>query len=608
MSKSEKSSSSDKFNSSGFSWKGVTIDLPSKGKTIIDNNHGAVREGELLALMGPSGCGKTTLLNFLAGRGTPKKSTSTGEVMLNDRHVTTGMLRQLSSYVEQEDSLIGSLTVRETIDYAAKFQGLAKSQRLDLVTSLIKKLGLEDQANTLIGTPVSKGISGGQKRRVSVASQLITQPKVLFLDEPTSGLDSKASLEVIARIKEIAREHRMIVIASIHQPSSTTFNLFDRVMFLAKGKTVYTGPTEQVVPYFASINRPIALHVNPAEFILDLINTDFGQDSDDGIIDELQGVYQKSDMHDHLLSVIDSIKSTEFHMDQTTESTRKPNVISQTFILLQRLFVKSRRDLLAYYIRVAMYLGLAIMMGTVWLRLSSSQDSIIPFQNAIFFSGAFMSFMAVAYIPSYLEDLSSYKKEQMNGLYGPTAFVFSNFMVGAPFLFFLALLFSIPGYFLVNFRESASGFFTFVMWLFLDLLAAESLVVLLSSIFPIFVVALALTASANGLWMCVNGFLVNEKILNVFWYYTFYWINYQRYVYQGMIFNEMKTRVYDCGPSCECMYQSELADQCKIAGEAVLKSVGYGRDQTGMWVGILIAIIFAYRLLAWSWLQYKSRK
>lgn len=154
-----------------------------------------------------------------------------------------------------------------------------------------------------------------------------------------------------------------------------------------------------------------------------------------------------------------------------------------------------------------------------------------------------MSFMAVAYVPSFLEDRSTFIKERSNGLYGPTAFLLSNFIIGLPYLcmsligfseaeltiylVLISFLFSVTTYFLNNFRPTAPAFFTWIMWLFLDLLAAESLVVLISSLFPSFVISLALTAFANGLWMSVGGFLVPPQILNVFWRYVFHYIDYQ---------------------------------------------------------------------------------
>ncbi|KAF4215543.1 hypothetical protein CNMCM5878_007899 [Aspergillus fumigatiaffinis] len=137
------------------------------------------------------------------------------------------------------------------------------------------------------------------------------------------------------------------------------------------------------------------------------------------------------------------------------------------------------------------------------------------------------------------------------------------------------------------------------MWLFLDLLAAESLVVFVTSIFPNFVIALALVAFANGLWMSVGGFLVSPTILNPFWKYVFHYIDYQAYVFQGMMVNEFSRRTYSCGDGCHCMYQTDLAAQCRIRGTGVLESYGYATGRTGKWVGILIGIIAVYRLFGW---------
>ena len=167
------------------------------------------------------------------------------------------------------------------------------------------------------------------------------------------------------------------------------------------------------------------------------------------------------------------------------------------------------------------------MMGTVWLRLPTTQDSIQPFINAIFFGSAFMSFMAVAYVPAFIEDRATFAKDRANGLYGALPFSIANFIIGLPYLFLIAVIFSVIAYWLSNFSPSGDAFMLWIMWLFLDLVAAESLVVLVSSLFPIFVVALAVVAFANGLWMSVGGFLVSPRILNVFWRFVFHYIDYQ---------------------------------------------------------------------------------
>jgi hypothetical protein len=158
------------------------------------------------------------------------------------------------------------------------------------------------------------------------------------------------------------------------------------------------------------------------------------------------------------------------------------------------------------------------------------------------------------------------------------------------------MLFSVIAYWLSNFRPDVRTFFTWIMWLFLDLLAAESLVVFASSLVPSFVIALALVAFANGLWMSVGGFLHPIPLLNVFWKYVFHYIDYQAYVFQGMMVNEFKSRTYDCASDCQCSYPTEGL-QCQIPGTAVLSAYGYPVDGEGIWVAILIGIIAAYRLL-----------
>jgi hypothetical protein len=338
------------------------------------------------------------------------------------------------------------------------------------------------------------------------------------------------------------------------------------------------------------------LYMNPAEFVIQLVNTDFSSD-------QTKSSQQLTHLHNAWLN---SPSGTFLHptsassppLKDTYTTSANPLLIPLT--LIHRSFIKSYRDVVAYGIRIAMYIGLAIMMGTVWLRLAPTQTNIQNFTNAIFFGGAFMSFMAVAYIPAYLEDLAMFRKERANGLYGPTSFMVANFVVGVPYLFLIALVFSVIAYWLGNFNPEASRFWTWVMWLFLDLLAAESLVVLLSSLIPIFVVALAATAFANGLWMCVNGFMVQPQTLNVFWRYVFHYIDYQAYVFRGMMVNEFGNREYDCGEGCACMYKSVLEDQCKIDGKAVLAQYNYGTENVGKYVGYMLIIVLVYRVFGWA--------
>ncbi|KAK9355632.1 P-loop containing nucleoside triphosphate hydrolase protein [Lipomyces doorenjongii] len=622
----------------------------ASGRVILSDISGCVPRGNMLAVLGPSGSGKTSLLDILANRSTISVD---GRIWLDGTTPRDDkQIRNRVRYVQQEDALIGALTVRETLLFAARLGRTSASRGTDggkralyqYVDSVISRLGLSEQANTKIGTPIQRGLSGGQKRRVSVGEKLVANIGgsddnscvVLVLDEITSGLDAVAAYEVVSRVKEFAEATGMIVVASIHQPSTATFTLFDSVLLMSQGKQVYFGPVNQVTDYFAKQGLIIPSNYNPAEFLLEITNTDFIATKersthlqltkeiigDGDQIDQLCRAWNVSEEAKLLEAVLCKAVSEE-HLDRNLRSDISrlggfsgiAITFRNTMILVQRAIIKGYRDILAYGVRVIMYLGLAVLMGTVWLRLSANENTIQSFFNAIFFGSAFMSFMTVAYIPAFLEDLATYKKESHENLYGPAAFLLANVIVGLPFLFLITILFAVVEYWMTGFRSSATAFFRFVMWLFLDLIAAESLVVLVSTIAPIFVAALAITAFANGLWMAVGGFLVQPNVLNKFWYYTFYWIDYQRYVFEGMIFNEVEQRSYSCpwtseGGCSGCMYAAtEVEDGvCKISGKTVLDARGYGGNWTGLWVGLVIAIAIAMRLLAYVWLKFKARR
>ncbi len=355
-----------------LSWHDVTVRVKDR-KTkqpipILSSASGFVEAGQMVALMGPSGSGKTTLLNVLAHR-TTANAEILGEVMINNERASLTAVRNLSSFVEQEDALIGSLTVKETISFAARLalpSSVSKKERVQRVDDLLDAFGIQGQANTLVGTPIRKGISGGQKRRLSVASQLIADPRILFLDEPTSGLDSAASFEVMKYIKRVAVQHRLIVVASIHQPSTATFALFDQLMLLSGGKTCYFGPRAGVQSYFDNISHPIPAYTNPAEFLLALVNVDFAKDNELSRtrLQFVHSAWAGSAQAAQAKSQIQTGATTKLASEKASSqdySVEKRNARIVTFVLLHRSWIKSYRDVIAYGIRIAMYTGLAIM-------------------------------------------------------------------------------------------------------------------------------------------------------------------------------------------------------------------------------------------------------
>jgi ABC-type multidrug transport system ATPase subunit len=568
----------------------------------------------MMAIMGPSGCGKTTLLNFLAHREYSGSADVSGTVLINNQKPSLSDVRRLSSYVECDDALIGALTVKETLYFAARLSLSASksaAERQRRVNELLQAFGLTAASDTIIGTLVRKGISTGQKRRTSVAAQLISAPKILFLDEPTSGLDSEASFNVMSFVRDVARQNNLIVVASIHQPSTTTFELFDRLLLLSEGMPCFSGKTRDVKSYFDDIGFPMPNLTNPADFLLRISSIDFERDTDAARA-RLGNIHEAWKSNPKPASTTaSSLKDLATLPDDDYYSTIEAGsgfgrFINITWTLLHRSWIKSYRDLLVYGLRFGMYLGLAIMMGTVWLRLPPTQASLQPYANCILFGSTFMSFMAVVYVPAFVEDRAVFVKDRANGLYGSTPFVISNFLVGLPYLFIITITSSSFAYWMVNFRPDGVAFMVWIMWMYLNLVAAESLVVLMSALFPNFVGALALTAMANGIWMACNGFMVPVIALNVFYKYVFYYINYQAYVFRGLVVNEFGFRNYTCGDDCFCMFNSRLASECLIEGSGVLQSYGFDvtADPEAKRVGITIGIIAVMRLMGWAALKW----
>jgi ABC-type multidrug transport system ATPase subunit len=371
-----------------------------------------LKPGDLCAVIGASGAGKSTFLDVIAGRKSSMQMS--GNVYVNGR--SDAKIKQVSKYCTQEDALFGSLTVLETLKYAAEFnlpQSTSKKEKERIVDELMVEFGLKDVENTIIGTPLIKGCSGGQVRRVSVASQLIgMNGGLLFLDEPTSGLDSVAAFSVVEAVKRLAENKKCTVMATIHQPSTETFEMFTHLLIIAKGQTVYFGERDAAIQHFADLGHPIPNHANPSDVYLRLTNTDFLEDKVSGnerVLELVQG-FKNSPKAQEIQSEIDASKKLKDQVEAQYGYTN--SFLHQTATLISRAFVNAAKNPLSYWVRVAMYTALAVLMGTTWLRLGADQQDAVNRIVAIYFSVAFLSFMAVAGIPAFLEERHVFLREK----------------------------------------------------------------------------------------------------------------------------------------------------------------------------------------------------
>ncbi|KAL6430155.1 hypothetical protein ACFW04_007724 [Cataglyphis niger] len=229
-------------------------------KEILHGINGRLPSKQLIALMGPSGAGKSTLLDILSG------------------FRVTGVQGNCSAYITQDDRLEPLLTVVENMRVAADLKLPSSTSRQEkeiIIEEILTTLGLYEHIYTRSGR-----LSGGQKKRLSIALELVNNPTVMFLDEPTTGLDSSSCMQVINLLKVLARQGRTII-CTIHQPSASMFQLFDQVYVLAKGECMYQGTTNKLLPYLESIKLTCPMYHNPADYIIELACGEYGEDKID---------------------------------------------------------------------------------------------------------------------------------------------------------------------------------------------------------------------------------------------------------------------------------------------------------------------------------------
>ncbi|XP_065849211.1 ABC transporter G family member STR-like [Euphorbia lathyris] len=265
----------------GLEFKNVCYSVKKKQKKdgvwitkeayLLNDISGQALRGEVMAIMGPSGAGKSTFLDALAGR--IAQGSLQGSVRIDGKAVSTSYMKMISSYVMQDDQLFAMLTVFETFMFAAEVRlspSISRAEKQQRVYELLDQLGLTSAAHTYIGDEGRRGVSGGERRRVSIGIDIIHKPSLLFLDEPTSGLDSTSAYSVVDKVKDIARGGS-IVLMTIHQPSFRIQMLLDRIIVLARGRLIYMGKPAILPTHLSGFGRPVPDGENSLEYLLDVI-------------------------------------------------------------------------------------------------------------------------------------------------------------------------------------------------------------------------------------------------------------------------------------------------------------------------------------------------
>ncbi|KAL5699377.1 ATP-binding cassette sub- G member 1 [Ranunculus cassubicifolius] len=581
-----------------LTWEDLWVSVAAKAgnSAILHGVTGYARPGEVLAIMGPSGCGKSTLLDALAGR-LDSSTRQSGQILVNGRkqRLTFGT----SAYVTQDDTLMSTLTVREAVYYSALLQlpdsmtSLDKRRRAD---TTIKEMGLQDSMNTRIGGWGHKGISGGQRRRVSICIEILTRPKLLFLDEPTSGLDSAASYHVMKRIVGLARQDGRTVIASIHQPSTEVFQLFQNLCLLSSGKTIYFGPVTTASEFFSLNGFPCPTMMNPSDHFLRTINKDFDQDVEQGLdhaitteeaIDKLATSYISSRTR---LQVGEEISNMQNMDGGLLKMGNQASFVTQSMVLTRRSFVNMYRDLGYYWLRLAIYIALCLCVGTIYYDIGLTYGSIQARGAMLMFVAAFLTFMAIGGFPSFVEDMKIFGRERLNGHYGVAAFVIGNTLSSIPYLLLISVAPGAIAYFLTGLQKGVDHFVYFTLVLFACMMVVESLMMIVASIVPDFLMGIITGAGIQGVMMLNGGFFrLPNDLPNPFWKYPMYYIAFHKYANEGFYKNEFEGLTF---PNAQVGGPS-------ITGEEILRNTWQVPMGYSKWIDlcVLFGMVVLYRVM-----------
>ncbi|XP_019870035.1 ATP-binding cassette sub-family G member 1 [Aethina tumida] len=408
------------------SWGWSMTRFRKENKRILHGVSGQFKSGELSVIMGPSGAGKSTLLNILAGfitRG------SGGDVKLNGTvRDQSPRYRKLSAYIPQDEELRMTLTAKEAMTFAANLKlGYKVSQEYKQrqVVEILDLLGLGECHHTL-----TSRLSGGQKKRLAVALELLSNPPILFLDEPTTGLDSSSCTQCISLFKRLAQEGRTVV-CTIHQPSALLFEMFDRLYALSAGKCIYNGTISGLIPHLETLNLKCPAYHNPADFLMEVAIGEHGTD-----VDTLASAVNNS------MAIEDTKDKKYYSFEEAAEvdklvegpGSSPAAIIGQFLLLYKRNLLTTKRNYMYLLNRLIAHIAIGFIFGYLYLGVGNTAHTILA--NYVYLYGSLLLIVYTGKMSvtlSFPLEMKILTREHFNRWYKLTPYLLSVILIEIPF-------------------------------------------------------------------------------------------------------------------------------------------------------------------------------
>ncbi|KAK2579538.1 hypothetical protein KPH14_010840 [Odynerus spinipes] len=416
----------------------ITYSIPTgrkASKVILRGVSGQFKSGELTAILGASGSGKSTLLNILSGY---KCHGTTGLININGQSRDVNDFKKMSCYIMQDDLVQPKLTVFEAMSFAIDLKlgkKLSNEVKLTAIEEIIDVLRLNNARNTN-----SEKLSGGERKRLSIALELVNNPPVIFLDEPTTGLDEISSMQCISLLQKLAKRFTRTVICSIHTPSASIFSKFDNVYVMAKGQCVYRGPSVNVVSFLRQVGIDCPKHYNPADFIIEVSTEQYGHEFVERMVNYV----------DTKLPIVPITRSTplEFELER-----RHPRIswYEQFITLFKRMMLQTYRDKSYIYLKISLYVFLGFMIGLIFLNIGNDGSKTL-----FNFGFCFISLIVFLYVPMlpvllhFPSEVLLVKREHFNRWYNLSSYFCALSLSYIPAQICMTLLYVMMVYFITG--------------------------------------------------------------------------------------------------------------------------------------------------------------
>ncbi|XP_031255754.1 ABC transporter G family member 29-like [Pistacia vera] len=609
----------------------VGINLAKRTKlTILKDASGIIKPSRMTLLLGPPSSGKTTLLLALAGKLDPSLKVR-GEVTYNGYRMNEFEPQKTSAYISQNDVHVGVMTVKETLDFSARCQGVGS--RYELLTELarrekdagilpeaevdlfmkatamkgvesslitdytLKILGLDICKDTIVGDEMQRGISGGQNKRVTTGEMIVGPTKTLYMDEISTGLDSSTTYQIVKCLQQIVHLTDATILMSLLQPAPETFDLFDDVVLLSEGQIVYQGPRDNILEFFQSCGFRCPERKGTADFLQEVTSRK----------DQEQYWADRSKPYRYISVTEFANRFKRFHIGMHLENElsvpfdksrgHKAALVFDKYSVPKMELLKTcwdkewlliKRNAFFYVFKTVQIVIVAVIASTVFIRSklhTRNEEDGALYIGALLFSLIINMFNGFAELSLMISRLPVFYKQRDLKFHPAWTFTLPTFLLGIPISVFESIVWIALTYYSIGFAPEASRFFKHLLAVFLIQQMAAGIFRLIAGVCRTMIISNTGGALTLLLVFLLGGFILPKGQIPKWWSWG-YWVSPLTYGFNAFAVNEMYAPRW---------MDKRAADNVTRLGVAVLRSFDVPTDRNWFWIGV--AALFGFTVL-----------